>query len=139
MPAITPSARAITTASNAVTRVEGSSLLCASFVFTTRHDETLMFASSREKRPDNKTNTPLGRSGRSFGINFCANRELDPLFPDLCELAHQKIDRDRPLFVMPVVGAFRVQGKSGVCLCCIGNEGLEERRADVSAMFIPRK
>jgi hypothetical protein len=66
------------------------------------------FAAGREKGSYDKADTPAGGAERSFGINLCAERELDRLFSDLCQLTHHKIDRDGPLIVMPVVGAFRV-------------------------------
>jgi hypothetical protein len=66
------------------------------------------FPAGREKRSNNEANPPFGRARRSFGINFRAKPELHRLLADLDQLTNEKIDRDGPLLVVPVISAFCV-------------------------------
>src|SRR5215467_7725127 len=100
---------------------------------------TLSLPSLREQECDREAESPVRAALRALGVVTPTKLELDRLSTDPHELADCQVDRHRPLAGLPVAGGFGVEPEGRVGRGRVGDEGLEERVADVGAISIAGK
>src|SRR4029450_8386585 len=89
-----------------------------------------------EKERDDEANSPVGPAARALSVVAAAERELDWQLAELDQLGDEQVDGHRPAVVLPVVCGLGVHAERSEGLGSKGEEGLQERGADVLAVVV---
>lgn len=71
-----------------------------------------------------------------FGPVADAGEQADRLIPDPHQFRRDRVDRNRPLLGIPVIGGFGLQSEGPGILGGVRGEGLQERPVDVGACVL---